>query len=326
MTQTISDQYSNYQSGKIIISFIVPCLNEERHIGRLIESIENEVQNIKYELIIVDNGSTDKTIDIIKNTNAILIIDKTKNIGGLRNIGVDSANGEYLVFLDADTTVTNAWNNEIIHVLEEMKNSKIITGSRCSISLTPGFIEKYWFEPMVNESVSNYINSAHLVVRKADFIDIGGFSQSLVTAEDYEFCERARGKGYQIINNPKLVVIHEGYPKKIIDFIRREKWHGSQDVSSMKEFIHSKVAVISFLYLTGLLVGLFSLIIVKSFSLFSLCLFFSFLLCFTAVFEKRRRYQLNIPITFVIYNIYFFSRAMSLVERLIKRTSARWNK
>lgn len=325
MIQNLSD-HSNHQSGNIQISFIVPCFNEERNIGRLIESIETKVKNINYELIIVDNGSTDKSIDIIKKSKARLIIDKTKNIGGLRNIGVDSANGEYLVFLDADTSVTSTWNNEIIHVLEEMKNSKIITGSRCSISLTPGFIERYWFEPMVNESVSNYINSAHLVVKKDDFLDIGGFSKSLITAEDYEFCERARGNGYKIINNPKLVVIHEGYPKTIIDFIRREKWHGSQDVSSMKAFIHSKVAIIATLYLSCLLASLFFLIIMQSFSLFSLFIFFSSILCVVAVFEKRRRYKLNIPISFIIYNIYFFSRAMSLVERLILGTSARWNR
>lgn len=324
MTFNQLDNYIGNQSDNIDVTFIVPCLNEERHIGCLIESIINHVKNINYELIIVDNGSTDKSVDIIRNSKAKLIIDNTKTIGGLRNIGADSAVGIYLVFLDADILLTKAWNDEIVLVLKELNNSKMITGSRCSISLEPSFVEKYWFAPMAKENKSNYINSAHLIVKKEDFIEIGGFSSSLVTAEDYEFCERARKKGFMIVNNQRLLAIHEGYPKSIMEFICRERWHGFQDVNSLNEFLHSKVALFSSVYLASLIGSIISLFCFSSFKLFAVFVTISFLLCIISTIEKRSRYSLNIYLTFLIFNIYFFSRSLAIFDKFIRKTTSRW--
>src|SRR6056297_738774 len=91
------------------VSVLMPCFNEEKSIGVAIESILNQTyQNI--ELIIVDDNSTDRTIELAQKyalkDNRISIITKDKNLprrpGISRNIGTTLAQGEYIIFMDAD--------------------------------------------------------------------------------------------------------------------------------------------------------------------------------------------------------------------------------
>jgi len=324
MSNNLTKPIHNKQNA-VTVSFIVPCLNEEKHIGKLLQSIYENVKNVNYELIIVDNGSTDNSIEIIKSYNAKLVIDKNKTIGGLRNVGAELSVGDFLIFLDADTIITKNWNEEILTTFNQMNEVKMVTGSRCSIGISPSFIENNWFKPMMNENNSNYINSAHLIVKKKDFFEIGQFSISLVTAEDYDFCKRARENGFKIVNNPKLIVIHEGYPKTIIEFVRRERWHGGQDFSSLRSILQSKVAIFSLLYIVTLIFSVISFFL-KFFHMGIIFLCIDILISFAAAIEKMRRYQLNIFVTFLIYNVYFFARSLSLIDKLVKKPLFRWER
>ena len=93
-------------SGKTKISIIVPAYNAERWIGRCIESVLGQTYD-NHELIIVDDGSTDGTLDVClryKSADSRIVVISQENAGvnAARNKGIDSSSGGYLMFLDAD--------------------------------------------------------------------------------------------------------------------------------------------------------------------------------------------------------------------------------
>ncbi len=300
------------------ISFVIPAYNEQEIIGKTLLLIKHLMRDISYEVIVVDNGSTDGTANIVRQFDAKLLIDASKTIAGLRNLGASHAKGQILVFLDADVMITEQWVENIFKASERIDNvdGAMITGSRCGISNTSGWIEKYWFLPMCYDKEVNYINSGHLIVEKTYFDKLGGFNANMITGEDYEICLRAKEKGYIIENDPELYVIHEGYPKTISNFIKREIWHGTQDVRSFHDFISSKVAIAGFIYLVMPLFGIVAGMLTKSFVPVLFCCTISLAIALTAALSKRRKYPLNIGAYFLIYNIYFFSRGLSLVKQI----------
>lgn len=89
---------------KPFFSVIIPCFNSEQWILRAIDSVQKQTFK-DYELIIVDDCSTDKTREILQEETyglEIILLDEKRFNGGARNVGVEEACGEYLIFLDAD--------------------------------------------------------------------------------------------------------------------------------------------------------------------------------------------------------------------------------
>ena len=93
-----------------LVSIIIPCYNAEKYIAETIQSVINQTYK-NWELIVVNDGSTDNSPDIIKefvaNDNRIAFIDKPNSgVSDSRNKGLAKAKGAYIAFLDAD----DVWN------------------------------------------------------------------------------------------------------------------------------------------------------------------------------------------------------------------------
>ena len=106
----------------IDISFIVPAYNCSDSISRAVKSIETNNKNINYEILIVENGSTDNTNSIIeqlaKENKYIKIFHSKKGVSRDRNFGIKNAQGKWLFFLDAD--------DYLIDKIDILKNSDLI--------------------------------------------------------------------------------------------------------------------------------------------------------------------------------------------------------
>jgi glycosyltransferase involved in cell wall biosynthesis len=89
---------------KIFISFIIPVLNCEKYIEEAVFSIVNlGIEN--YEIIVVDNSSSDRTVDILKKMNfhnLQILQQPKKGVSAARNLAINAAKGEYIAFMDAD--------------------------------------------------------------------------------------------------------------------------------------------------------------------------------------------------------------------------------
>src|SRR6476661_7345717 len=96
----------------VFVSFIIPALNEEKHIGVCLESIHRlqmppEISGM--EIIVVDNNSTDRTVKISREMGAQVVGVVPKNPSRARNAGAGAARGDWLAFVDADCELASDW-------------------------------------------------------------------------------------------------------------------------------------------------------------------------------------------------------------------------
>ena len=108
---------------KIVLAIICPVYNEEKNISQLIESIENQGCT-ECELIIINDGSKDNSLNIIKNyeqkyENIVVIDKKNTGVSDSRNIGIKIAKGKYITFVDADDEVSSNYFKKIIPELKK---------------------------------------------------------------------------------------------------------------------------------------------------------------------------------------------------------------
>src|SRR5881394_2877655 len=105
---------------KPMISFIVPAYNEEHELSDTLAAIHAAASGaaLPYEIIVVDDASTDATPKIASDAGAKVIPINRRQIAAARNAGARASQGEYLFFVDADTRINRAHVREGIAVLE----------------------------------------------------------------------------------------------------------------------------------------------------------------------------------------------------------------
>ena len=82
-------------------SIIIPVYNVEKYIGKCLESVMNQTYK-DYEVIVVNDGTKDNSMDIVKNYPVKIIEQENQGLSVARNTGVKKAKGEYIIFLDSD--------------------------------------------------------------------------------------------------------------------------------------------------------------------------------------------------------------------------------
>lgn len=109
------------QKNKVILSIIIPNYNKEKYLKRCLDSIISQT-NKNVEIIVVDDCSTDSSIDILNQYNNLILIKNKKNLGisDSRNVGIKYASGEYISFMDADDYLLS---NYIELIIEKIKSN-----------------------------------------------------------------------------------------------------------------------------------------------------------------------------------------------------------
>ena len=301
-----------------MLSFIIPAYNEEASLSGTLCSINNYVPStLSYEVIVADNGSTDSTVYIARKMGAIVVSDESATVAGLRNMAARCSKGNVYVFLDADVQLTEQWSQVIRHVYSVIvDNPWQMTGSRCGIPDDAGWIESCWFNPLTNKQ-GNYINSGHLIVSRTLFEQIGGFDVNLQTGEDYHFAIAAKAVNADIHPEPLLHVIHTGYPKTFLKFVRREIWHGKGDCRPISSIFKSKVALLS------MLISAISVASILALTMSFLILGLTGLLLSTAICLGMAAFKHSvtkpkclIAVT-LLYYAYFISRSISCMASIL---------
>lgn len=164
------------------ISIIVPTLNEEKHIWRLLKSVRRQ-DHVNYEVLIVDGGSKDETLDIAKQYNAKILVLPEHGEFVSRNIGAKEAKGRYLIFTGADIFFPNGLFEKIVAEFEKKPKLVALTGSGYPYDATLfGKIEyavynslRYLFANLPNPLKRFSTSTNFLAVREECFEKIGGF-------------------------------------------------------------------------------------------------------------------------------------------------------
>ena len=308
------------------ITFIIPAFNEEQHIGATLDRIRHFMPMLghQFELLVADNGSSDATPLIARAEGATVLVQAGGTIGSLRNLAARHAAGRYLVFLDADVHITQGWVDNLPGVLDHLSaQPRTLAGSICGIPEHASWIERYWFDPRQRNHRITHIGSGHLLTTRAFFEELGGFSETMRTGEDYELSARAIAVGGGIVDAPALSVEHLGYPSSLRTFVRREMWHGESDFISWSSLVHSKVALLTVLF-SAAHIALLAGVLLERFRAAYFCLALIALLCLVSAFVKYKgRPPATVLINSVLYYFYFAGRAAALFKALAGRLSRR---
>jgi glycosyltransferase involved in cell wall biosynthesis len=258
-----------------LVSVIIPALNEERVIGKCLESLTRlDPLASGFEVLVVDNGSTDDTVTIARTFASVLdlrVLQAAKvTISALRNLGASHARGRYLAFLDADCLAPAGWLSEAVSAFSD--HPPAVLGAHYRIPPGSSWVARAWYAHHGVKSGSvSYIPGGDIFIARSDFESVGGFDPTLETNEDYEFCQRARAAGLAILALAPLAVCHLGTPQTLRDFYRKQRWHGRhvfrvffRSLPRLRNLSAVAFAVYTLLCLTGLAAGFVAVFLAQS--------------------------------------------------------------
>ena len=231
------------------VSIVIPVYNEERYLSDCLESVFNlDYPSDKVEVIIVDNGSTDNSIDIASKFNAQVLIKIDVKVGAVRNYGAMKSSGDIIVFLDSDCLVEKSWLKDGVHLITQGQYHAV--GGLFLLRESPSWIEKNW----ILRSSRSYVYQktfigACIFIDKEIFNSVGGFNEDLNAGEDCYLTNQLQKKGYKIRIDPNLSVIHLGYPSTISGFMKRQIWHSSDYLSRLNTIFSDKTMLVVSLFL-----------------------------------------------------------------------------
>jgi glycosyltransferase involved in cell wall biosynthesis len=214
----------------VAISVIIPAYNEERVIGRCIEHLRTaDPPPGGFEVIVVDNGSSDRTVEVARSNSTGLNLSVVQRrgvcIGAVRNFGASRAKGKYLAFVDADCLVPRNWLLAAFELLEHNPGS--IVGAPYAIPPDSSWVARTWYDYQERKvGAVPYVPGGDLLIQRVVFSDLRGFDETLKTNEDCEFCQRAARSGVGVQSFSALSVCHLGTPQTLLAFYRKQRWHG----------------------------------------------------------------------------------------------------
>jgi glycosyltransferase involved in cell wall biosynthesis len=178
------------------VSVIIPTLNEEKYIEATLLSIRNQDYRGKYEIIVVDSNSKDRTVKVARKYANKVVVTKRRGIAVGRNIGARVAKGEILLFVDADTILLP---NVISKVVNHLKKKNIV-GFVVPIlvydfSKNILYIMGIWANYILSKANLHPVTTVCFACNKSAFFMVGGFNEKLHVAEDIELGSRLKKIG-----------------------------------------------------------------------------------------------------------------------------------
>ena len=225
-TSGIFGRWVEAMSEGMIISFIIPALNAEGFLPQCLSAIRAQKFHGDYEMIVIDNGSSDKTVEIATLGGASVHHAPGKTVAAVRNIGAKLAKGEFLACVDADCVIWEGW---VEAALRHFSDAGVAAAGAPPLAAESG---TGWRGTGRSRGESKkriqsvpWLGTANLVIRKSAFVECGGFNETLVTCEDvdlgYRLCEK-----YKMVSDPAVKSTHLGEAKTLKEFFRKETWRG----------------------------------------------------------------------------------------------------
>ena len=210
-------------------SIIIPVWNRVELMKQCLVALAEATSEVLYEVIVVDNGSTDDTAEFLSTLSGdVQIIRNHDNLGFARacNQGAKAARGKYLVFLNNDTIPQSGWLNALVAEAEGDASVGIV-GSKllypdgtiqhagvvrdCQYLLPYHLYKSFAGEhPAVNHRREfQIVTAACLLIRRSLFEEVGKFDEGYLNGlEDADLCLKVRERGYQVVYQPRSVVVH----------------------------------------------------------------------------------------------------------------------
>ncbi|MFA6552996.1 MAG: glycosyltransferase family 2 protein [Patescibacteria group bacterium] len=219
-----------------ILSIIIVTFSCADYLERCLRSVKDWLTGIDYQLIIVDNNSSDGTAEIIKRFPEVVLIQNNENrgFGAACNQGIRQASGSHVLLLNADTVIQKGNVRELLGLLQNIPSIGIIGGqlknSDGSIQPSTGrfpSVTSLVFDklPVINrvlpvyfqrragyyqkEQWPDWVAGSFFMINREVINKIGLFDESyFMYMEDVDYCYRARQAGWQVAYYPQAVITH----------------------------------------------------------------------------------------------------------------------
>lgn len=217
-----------------LVSIIIPCFNAVQYTKQCIESVLFKT-NINYELIVINNGSTDGTKKYLnalkkrlkpnKKLRRITIIQSKRNLGVAKalNLGISKSIGRYICYLNNDVIVTKDWLKKIVKtakydkqigaigtMFNAFENKKFIKSVEQNKSLIDIVAQIISIKNSGKIKETNLIHGLCMFIKKSVFKKVGLFNEKFYPCfgEDIEFCERLKKNGYKLVDAKDVFIFH----------------------------------------------------------------------------------------------------------------------
>ena len=188
------------------VSIVVPALNEERLLCLCLNSLQEQDYAGDYEIIVVDNASTDGTREVARSCGVKVVPEPNIGTGWARQRGLLEASGEIVAFTDADTIAPRKWLSTLVHRL--MRSQKIIAAAGPYAFFDTGTVGKYISYAMnfifiILDNAFRYVTrkggtiwGSNFAGKREELLKVGGFDTSIkFLGEDYDLSLRLRERG-----------------------------------------------------------------------------------------------------------------------------------
>lgn len=221
------------------VSIIVPVYNGASVIRANIESLLNQTYPIdRYEIIIVDNGSTDETAAIARSYPRVVVCEESTIQGSYaaRNKALEIARGEIIAFTDVDCIAHQAWIEEGVRCLVE-QNADAVGGSIQFIFSDNPTASEQWDSLVSLNNEATIRNkgvavTANLFVNKVLFGTIGAFRSDLRSGGDFEWTARATRSGHSLVYCDAAIVSHPA--RGFVELMKKSRRVGSGALATWK--------------------------------------------------------------------------------------------
>lgn len=197
---------------KLFFSVIIPALNEEVFLPRLLKALQ-EQHFTNFEVILIDSESKDKTVleakKYAKSFPLTILTNKIRNVSRSRNMGVENAKGKYIFFIDADNYIHPAFLQEMETRLKKSYDviiPAVIPDSKKLVYRVNFAIVNRLIQLL--KSVGLYFSTGgNLIIEKGVFNKLKGFDESIFICEDHDLVQRAKKEGFKVdfAYSPKVV-------------------------------------------------------------------------------------------------------------------------
>lgn len=216
------------------LSVVIAANNEADVLPDQLDALLAQGWDGEWEVLVADNGSTDKTTDVVaryhERDHRIRLVDASGRPGAsyARNCGISAAAGKSLAFCDADDVVGPGW---VAAMAEGLRRESSVAGKIRVDALNPEWLRTAYYTNTPDEleefmGIFPFSATCNLGVRRSALTEVGGFDEEFLTGEDVEFCLRLWDAGYEMAYAPDAEVQYR-YRASLGALWRRSRQYGA---------------------------------------------------------------------------------------------------